>query len=232
MPTADTQWKGPFTPFFTIVCMISESSQTLADELFTGRERSGCRIGAEICCISICLELVATKWTVLDEHFEQLLGADFVDSKEYVKLLFDDENFTSSQKYFWSIGCLTEFIANISDNILQWDLYYEARILLLEKDPRLAERFRAANVRKPSDQDKDSNFNFFKNYLKRAKIAREALVDLKASFSGKLETTKALRDGVRLPSLENFKKNDCSQISCSMPVHSSNPEPLLSSAKM
>jgi hypothetical protein len=42
-------------------------------------------------------------------------------STKNVKLLFDDENFTRSRKYFWAIGCLNEIELTIADNIEQWD---------------------------------------------------------------------------------------------------------------
>ncbi|KAN0104181.1 hypothetical protein V8E51_009926 [Hyaloscypha variabilis] len=114
--------------------------------------------------------------------------------ENYVKLLFDDENFTYSQKYFWSIGCLTEFITSISDTVLQWDLYYEARILPVEKLSNAAEQFRSADL--GNSLDEDASYLYFQENVKRAKVARETLVDLRTSFTSKLETAKALRDGL------------------------------------
>jgi hypothetical protein len=160
-----------------------------------GLSRTVCKVGAEVFCISECLEIVTQSWSKLEKYFEVLLSSDFIDAKNYVKLLFDDENFTYSQKYFWSIGCLTEFITSISDTVLQWDLYYEARILPVEKLSNVAEQFRSANL--GDSLDEDASYLYFQENVKRAKVARETLVDLRTSFTSKLETAKALRDGVR-----------------------------------
>jgi hypothetical protein len=86
-------------------------------------------------------------------------------------------------------------MTTISDTVLQWDLYYEARILPVEKLPNVAEQFRSAYL--GNSLDEDASYLCFQENVKRAKAARETLVDLRISFTSKLETAEALRDGVK-----------------------------------
>jgi hypothetical protein len=50
-----------------------------------------------------------------------------MDPEAYVKLLFDDGNFSRSRLYFWVIGCLNEFDISI-EHIKQCTLFREARV--------------------------------------------------------------------------------------------------------
>jgi hypothetical protein len=103
----------------------------------------------EITCFIKGLEVVLKRWSSLDQYLEKLLVEDFMVPKQYATLLFDDENFTRSRKYFWAIGCLNEFISSK-----------------------------------------------FEDLIKVGSTQRESLANLKTQFEGKLETVKALRDGV------------------------------------
>jgi hypothetical protein len=160
------------------------------------------KVEAEVFCISHCLEKVIKQWAALDDYLDELLAEEFMDPKEYVKLLFDDENFTRSQKYFWAIGCLGEFDTSISDNIKQWDLYFEARIKPLFDKEDLADLLDAASLTKALGLSAAENglkrLAEFKAIVRTAENHRESLVDLQAQFRTKLETVKAFRDGVRL----------------------------------
>jgi hypothetical protein len=48
-------------------------------------------------------------------------GKTFLTAKEHDNLLVDDENFSRSRKYFWSLSCLSEFMLYINDAIHQWE---------------------------------------------------------------------------------------------------------------
>jgi len=170
------------------------------DEIFMERTA----IQSELLCINQGLAQVIQKWTELDEYLGGLLIEDFMEPKQYAALLFDDENFTRSRKYFWAIGCLNEFDISIGDNIKQWDLYYAARLSPILEDAHAVERFDNASVRKPEYNENpmrevrtgEKEFEAFKMMVKTGTNHREALVDLKAQFKAKLEQVKALRDGV------------------------------------
>ncbi|KAI9643270.1 hypothetical protein NHQ30_007886 [Ciborinia camelliae] len=116
-----------FVPFYTILLLGSDTLKVnLGDHRKSLRQRTN--VQAELYWITFGLSNAIRKWTGLNQYFEELLSVDFMDIKKYTKLLFDDETFSRSQKYFWAIGCLSEFDKVISDNIKHWKLYYEGRI--------------------------------------------------------------------------------------------------------
>jgi hypothetical protein len=62
-------------------------------------------------------------WERLVEHFDGFLenGKPFLDPKKHDNLLVDDETFSRSRKYFWALGCLSEFTLYITNTIHQWE---------------------------------------------------------------------------------------------------------------
>jgi hypothetical protein len=158
------------------------------------------KIEAEIFCISHSLEKVIRQWVILDGYLGELLAEDFMDPTEYVKLLFDDENFTRSRKYFWAIGCLGEFGNSVADTVKQWDLYFEARIKPLLDDENLAEALDAASLVRLDDMTSEEHglqrLEEFRALVRTVVNHRESLVDLQTQFRERLETVKSLRDGV------------------------------------
>jgi hypothetical protein len=160
---------------------------------------------AELFLIADGMSEVAGKWDSLDGYVAKSLAEDFMNPQKYNMLLFDDENFTRSRKYFWLIGCLGEFIICIADNVKQWDLYKEARIQPLLDMPNLDVLLDAACLqREPfiSDEE-DAKFRaqglrIFKELVNNAQQQRDRLKDLQTQFENKLERVKTLRDGVSL----------------------------------
>jgi len=59
----------------------------------------------------------------LQAHFEQLIsGRDvLLDPEQHDKLLTDDDNFSRSKTYFWSINLLSEIVLSIEDNIAEFE---------------------------------------------------------------------------------------------------------------
>jgi hypothetical protein len=146
-------------------------------------------IESELWCIKSGLLNFVEKWT-------DLLADDFLNLKEYVKLLFDDENFTRSRKYFWAIGCLTEFTNVLADNIKQWDLYYEARIQVLLELDDIEEMLAAASLYPPYAGEGEARLVKFKKSVRECQNHRETLAGLREDFQRKLDSANALRDGV------------------------------------
>ena len=149
------------------------------------------------------LQHAISQWTRLDVYHSKLLTADFMDLKEYSKQIFDDGNFTRSRKYFWAIGCLSEFDVSIADNIKQWDLYYEAQVKPLLEMKDLSQHLDAAHVYPPSvsgyksaEERGAKELEAFMELVTRGKIHRESFAGLQKQFKNKLETVKSLRDGV------------------------------------
>jgi hypothetical protein len=125
-----------------------------------------------------CLRGVRDRWNDIRDHLEGLLddGDALFNPDDHDRLLWDDEIFTRSRKYFWAIHCLMECHLSVSDNIMQWENYHKARIEPLHK----------ANALTDSDLSK----------LRELEEVYVALKNLRLYFSEKLASTKALRDGL------------------------------------
>ncbi|MCJ1470220.1 hypothetical protein MMC07_008865 [Pseudocyphellaria aurata] len=134
--------------------------------------------GAEMNLISQGLERISERWAAFQPFFESILdgGDSLMQPAEHDNLLFDDGAFSRSRRYFWAIDCLSEFEASISDNIHQWELYKEARILPLISSKLLPEL----------------DLIQLRNVEKRYHV----LQNQREYFRQKLESTKALRDAL------------------------------------
>lgn len=184
-------------PHYTIFLLAPRG--TFFDKVLNGILEKDTAIEAELESIIFVLSEVIPRWTALDEYFNQLLKVDFLNMEQYSKLLFDDEKFTRSRKYFWTIGCLTEFDNVLSDNIRQWELYYKARLQPLLDDSHIANRFDAACPHPPlisAISRGDAMLTVFKNTIEKAQGHINNLNELRDKFRRKLEVAKALRDGV------------------------------------
>lgn len=137
--------------------------------------------GAEMNLIGQGLERISKRWASFQSFFDFILdgGDSLMQPAEHDKLLFDDGAFSRSRRYFWAIDCLSEFEASTSDNIHQWELYKQARILPLLSSKLLPEL----------------DFLQFRNVEKQYRV----LQNQREYFRQKLASTKALRDAVGHP---------------------------------
>lgn len=118
-------------------------------------------------------------WSLFKKHFQGLLdqGDEEIALFEpalHDQLLQDDEKFSRSRRYAWAIKCLTNFERSISDNILQWRRF---------KSARLDHLCMSVSSRKSIDK------------IEQYCIQLQALHQY---FEMKLNSTRALRDGVRI----------------------------------
>lgn len=122
-----------FEPLYTILLMVPDGFLDFGapGERMRTQNYILCNettIEAEMICISLELGKIVKKWTTLDEYLSTLLSADCLTPKEFVKSLFNDENFSLSRKYFWAIGFLGELDISIRDNIKLRDMYCEGGV--------------------------------------------------------------------------------------------------------
>ncbi|KAL2024984.1 hypothetical protein VTK56DRAFT_3683 [Thermocarpiscus australiensis] len=138
------------------------------------------RGAAELTIICHALEAVVEKWNALHEYIAGLLVDNFMEPKQYVELLYDDQYLTRSRLYFWIIGCVNEFLISIEDNINQWKLFKEARVapVLAMESTELAQRQQLLSLAADTDN------------------ACATLESLKTKFQNQLDTTKTRREGL------------------------------------
>jgi len=127
-----------------------------------------------------CYGNLEYRWQALNLHLERLLDerSALMKPSDHDRLLWDDEVFTRSRRYFWAIHCLAEFHTSINDNILQWENYRAARL-----DP-----VHEAGIMESCDLENIDRIERFCATLKA----------IRSYFAVQLEATKALRDGVSL----------------------------------
>ncbi len=150
---------------------------------------------AELTCIVHALRGVVDRWTILYQYIRKLLDQGFMNSRDYVKLLFDDETFSQSRLYFWVIGCLNEFDISMEDNIKQWTLFRKARVTpYCKKD--LEEKSQKGYSSSASDAEKTKCQEQFGALDQEADELRETLQNLRLQFQNQRIKMLALRDGV------------------------------------
>lgn len=79
--------------------------------------------GALEAMVGFSIRMVLQRWEKILEYFTWLLGHrdTLSDPDSHDSLLFDDDSFSRSRRYFWAINYLAELDISISRNIIQLD---------------------------------------------------------------------------------------------------------------
>ena len=138
--------------------------------------------------VGYSLRVAATEWQKMAAYFDTLVGGDLLKSPsstllspdKHDLLLFEDETFLRSRKYFWIVDAVTSFMEKISDAIDAWKRYRMDQVnpYLLSSDGYDARSFRLR--------------------LADAEAEVEKLEVVRNQLEKHLERTKLLRDGVSL----------------------------------
>ena len=75
--------------------------------------------------VGFSIHIVLERWEKILEYFTWLLGHrdTLSDPDAHDSLLFDDDSFSRSRRYFWAINYLAELDISISRNIIQLDRF-------------------------------------------------------------------------------------------------------------
>ena len=81
--------------------------------------------GALEAMVGFSIRMVLQRWEKILEYFTWLLGHrdSLSDPDAHDSLLFDDDSFSRSRRYFWAINYLAELDISISRNIIQLDRF-------------------------------------------------------------------------------------------------------------
>jgi hypothetical protein len=71
---------------------------------------------SEVAVIKEAYSMLTSRWLSLDKVAD-LLREDFMDPERYIKLIFDDDQLSTSKKYSWILACMQEFRSSIMDKI-------------------------------------------------------------------------------------------------------------------
>ena len=136
--------------------------------------------------IGYAFGIAVIEWSKMAFYFDTLMGdhkfsqieSTLLSPDKHDALLFDDESFSRSRKYFWVVDALSAFIDSLSDSVLTWERYREdcvAPFLEIEHWREL-----------PT----------FLQHLKAAETEIGKLISIRSSLEKHLERTKVLRDGL------------------------------------
>lgn len=137
-------------------------------------------LGSEMALRSQGMKRISDRWAEFQSFFDFILdhGDSLMQPSEHDNLLFDDGSFPRFRRYLRVIDCLSEFELSITGNIVQWEMYRDARIKAYLDSGQLP----ALKCRQYNNAEK---------YCHVLKHQRE-------NFRRKLDSTKALRDAVSI----------------------------------
>lgn len=136
--------------------------------------------------VSYALQIATKEWqkmalyfdTLLDSNSTSLEDSTLLNPEKHDRLLFEDEGFSRSRKYFWVIDALTKFIEEIEEAEEAW------------------ERYRAHEV-DPFLQDSNAEeYDILLYHLSQAKSEVSRLEVVRRRLEKHLDRTKVLRDGL------------------------------------
>ncbi|KAI1098319.1 hypothetical protein F4804DRAFT_128427 [Jackrogersella minutella] len=135
------------------------------------------------------IQAAADSWETMRNHLNRILDNDdtIVTSQEHDELLFDDDTFSRSRRYFWAVDSLQVFIAQIDDTIRQWDNFWEAKQDMIRTFEEVWwQRINSQpKVYRASDED-----------LEYVREQTSRLKDFKEQFTMFQDRTHALRNGL------------------------------------
>lgn len=137
------------------------------------------------------LASVATRWTQILEALEGLVDSgDVLRQQDSLQdILFDDDAFSTSKRYFWAINFMHEAINLLDDTIQQWG-HYQKRAVTPFKMDLVAGR---------EDHWREKAQEVLAAAEGEAEQACEELKLLREDFQDKLERITVMRDGVSCP---------------------------------
>ena len=171
--------------YWTILFMEPSSwYDDLEDTLRTAVAENSSMQAACLVLVGYALHIATVEWQKMAFYFDSLLGSSpindedstFLSPPKHDRLLFEDESFSRSRKYFWVIDALTRFMDEIEETQDVWKRYR-----VHEVDPFLD----------------TGDWKDLPRQLEKAKDEVAKLEVVRRRLEKHLERTKVLRDGVR-----------------------------------
>jgi len=131
--------------------------------------------------IEFTIFMVIDKWSAIEKYFAWLIGHrdTLSDPDMHDGLLFDDDTFSRSRKYFWAINYLAEIDISIAENITQLELWVSrSRKFGPDTTKYLADAVESRQAVRPISE------------------SLGLLLDMRARLKAQREEAIALRDGL------------------------------------
>lgn len=140
--------------------------------------------------VANALGLVTSHWREVLQQLNLIVDNRNVlrDPNHLQDILFDDDTFSTSKRYFWAINLIHEIIGLLDDNLETWDLYKRASV-----NPFL-ERYA---VERDEDRQRKAHAAMLRNE-KEASEACSELESIRDAFQETLKRITLMRDGVSI----------------------------------
>jgi hypothetical protein len=151
------------------------------------------------------LRRCADSWERIGTYFSSILDDQpIVDPSEHDKLLFDDDTFSRSRRYFWAVDSLEVFRTQILDTIQEWDNFWDAREMGIRMFEN-AHKLRCEYMTSEGDEQSPVDGSVEKS-LQKVLVQEKRLEEQDAQFEAFFKKTLALREGVRHTNLSGISK--------------------------
>ncbi|KAI1380653.1 hypothetical protein F4677DRAFT_194030 [Hypoxylon crocopeplum] len=142
------------------------------------------------------LETAANSWEDMRAHFNIILDSDdtTLTPQKHDELLFDDDTFSRSRRYFWAADSLEVFITQIKDAISEWENFWAAREPIIRAIEEVYWR-RATSWHK-NDPTSSEAYEISNMNLDGVLEQVRRLQNYQNQFEAFLKKTHALRDGL------------------------------------
>jgi hypothetical protein len=194
---SEAEGKDPI--HWTIVCLTPTNFWLSKDSYAISALPS---LRAQACqYVAKALTGVSMRWRAILQAFDEVFDNNKAlrEPDRLQDIIFDDDAFSSSKRYFWAINFVQGAVNLIDDNIRQWHQYQKTSV-----GPFLREHI---DYEKTEDYLKKS-----KEALEKAKkdgiAARTDLEHSRQAFQTRLEHIKAMRDGVSLWTMLHYSPYD------------------------
>ncbi|KAM0240898.1 hypothetical protein ACHAP5_007762 [Fusarium lateritium] len=134
----------------------------------------------------------AEDWSSVQVALSPIIDHDplFLDPNQHDNLLFDDDTFSRSRRYFWVVSCLESFQAVIDDAIEEWEKFRaEWPNMMMGIDPA------------EESSTTEASQEMTRRVLDEIETQVDRLRDISARFESSRDKTKVLREGASNSSL-------------------------------
>ncbi|KAK4040152.1 hypothetical protein C8A01DRAFT_15915 [Parachaetomium inaequale] len=172
---------------WTLVCLTPDRHTRPSDKFYTTCQAPTLRAQSAY-LVAHSLSRVVDRWDMLQYYIDYLVdSSDVLQKRDHLQdILFDDDAFSTSKRYFWAINFIHEVVSLIDNSIEQWTYFRRWCVIPWKKDARTGREAywyeQSQKVLTTADQAGEQ--------------ACEDLKVLKKAFQERLERITVLRDGL------------------------------------
>jgi hypothetical protein len=174
---------------WTLVCLTPDRHTKPSDNVYTTCQAPTLRAQSAY-LVAHALSEAIWCWNKVLHYIDYLVdSSDVLQKRDRLQdILFDDDAFSTSKRYFWAINFIHESVSLIDNTIEQWTSFRRWCVVPRSEDARTG--------REPYWYEQSQKV--LETAVQKGDKAREDLKVLKKTFQERLERITVLRDGVSL----------------------------------